>query len=741
MSTLMANRRSVRRSIFLVLFLLVSAALALIALMLPLIARLISPSLQVGQVADQDYRAPQAVTFTSEVLTGQRRDSAERAVSPVYTQPDPSIARDQLELLQSSLAYITNVRADAYASNRQKMDDLAALDDVHLGQETASAILALSDSRWQAVQQESIVVLEQVMRSTIRPDLVDDARSSVPTLVSLSLSEQQADIVAELAAAFVAPNSLYSESLTIAAREKARDSISPVSRTFMAGETVVQRGQVLSAADVEALQQMGLGQPQEQWQDVASAAALVALILAFMLFYLVRGDAIVQDLRSLILMGVLFLAFLLGTRLAIPGHTVIPYAFPLAAYSLCVASLFGAELALASSLPLAVMVAFGLPNALDLTIYYTMGSLFGVLALGRARRITSFFWAGAAVALSSVLVVLVYRLPLPTTDLVGLATLAGAALFNGLAAASLTVLLQFFLAQVLGLTTPLQLMELTRPDQPLLQIILREAPGTYQHSLQVANLAEQAAECIHADALLTRVGALYHDAGKALNPVYFIENQVPGFPNPHDELEPLESAAIIIRHVSDGLDLARKYRLPRRISDFISEHHGTMVTPYQYVNAVAAANGSENKVDIEQFRYPGPRPQSCETAILMLADGSEARVRAEKPKEEDELRQLIKSTIDDRVALGQLDDTDLTLHDLSMIADSFTATLRGVYHPRVKYPKLEPALVSESTAPVPTVPQAQRQVREASDNSSPEATSLEAASLEATSLDPTSPAT
>ncbi len=730
MSTPTPARRSIRRSIFLVLFLLVSATLALVALMLPLVARLISPSLQVGQVADQDYRAPQAVTFTSDVLTRQRQDSAERAVSPVYTQPDPSIARDQLERLQSALAYITNVRADAYAANRQKMDDLAALDDLHLVQETASAILALSDSRWQAVQQETIVVLEQVMRSTIRPDLVEDARSSVPTLVSLSLSEQQAAIVAELAAAFVAPNSLYSESLTDAAREKARESVSPVAQAYMSGETVVLRGQVLSAADVEALQHMGLGQPQEQWQDVASAAALVTLMVAFMLFYMLRGAAITQDLRGLLLMGSLFLVFLLGGRLAIPGHTVIPYAFPVAAYGLCIASLFGAELALVTSLPLAVMVAFGLPNALELTIYYTMGSLFGILALGRARRITSFFWAGLAVALSSALVVLVYRLPMPTTDLVGLATLAGAGLFNGLAAASLTVLLQFFLAQILGLTTPMQLMELTRPDQPLLQIILREAPGTYQHSLQVANLAEQAAECIHADALVTRVGALYHDVGKANNPVYFIENQVPGFPNPHDELDPLESSAIIIRHVSDGLEMARKHRLPRRISDFISEHHGTMITRYQYVNALSAANGNESKVDIERFRYPGPRPQSRETAILMLADGSEARVRAERPKEEHELRQLVKSTIDDRVALGQLDDTDLTLHDLSMIVDSFTATLRGVYHPRVKYPKLEAAPAPEPTVPVSAVPQPQRQAPEAPAG----------ASLDSTSLDSSSPA-
>lgn len=702
MSKSLTNRRSFQHSLFVALILIISAALAMVALIMPLLVRMISPSLEVGQVAAQDYRASSTISFTSDVLTEQRREAAAQAVLPVYTAPDTSIARQQLEHLRAALAYVTTVRADNYASSKQKLDDLSALDDIHLSQDTATAILALSDSRWQAVQQEAIVVLEQVMRNTIRADRLEEARSSVPTLVSLSLPEQQAAIVAELAAAFIAPNSLYSESLTEAARQKASDSVTPVTRTYIAGETVVQRGQVLSAADVEALQKMGLIQPEQQWQDYVSSSALVLLMMAFIGFYLRREPKVLRDARSLTLLTLLFLGFLLAARLVIPGHTVIPYAFPLAAYSLLVAALFSSELALITSLPLAIMAAFGLPNALDLTLYYTMGSLFGVLALGRARRLSSFFWAGAGIFVSSGLVVLVFRLTQPTTDLIGLATLTGAALFNGLATASITLLLQFFLAQLLGMMTPMQLMDLTRPDHELLQMILREAPGTYQHSLQVANLAEQAAERIDADTLLVRVGALYHDVGKTLNPVFFIENQVPGFLNPHNDLEPADSAAIIIRHVTDGLELARKHRLPRRICDFISEHHGTMLTQYQYVNAIKAANGDEDQVDIEQFRYPGPRPQTRETAILMLADGSEARIRAEKPKEETELRRLIKDTIDGRVACGQLDDTDLTLNDLSEILESFTATLRGIYHPRVKYPKLEDdqSISSEPTVPI-----------------------------------------
>ncbi|MEW5870481.1 MAG: HDIG domain-containing metalloprotein [Chloroflexota bacterium] len=696
-------RQQTRRRVYFILLVTSGTLLALLAVVLPLLSSTLTPPPQAGEVAGQDYRAPEAITYESEVLTQQRSDAAERAVAPVYSSPDTRVARQQAERLRTALAYISSVRADAYASSNQKLSDLAALEDVQLSQETANTILEMTDSRWQAVQQEVILVLEKVMSSPIRSDGIEAARERTPALVSLSLPENQASVVAELAAAYVTANSQYSEALTQAEREAARQAVTPVSRTLISGQTIILRGQVFKPEDIEALEQLGLVQPEKIWPDMVSATALVLLLAAFLTIYFRRGGVKLQgEARGVALMVLLFLAFAFAARLTIPARTVIPYAFPLAAYGLTVTALFGTELALITSLPLAILVAYGLPNALDLTLYYVMSSLFGVLALGRARRMVSFFWAGIAVALSASVIVIVYRLPQPTTDAIGLATLTGAAFFNGLASASITILFQFALAQFLGMTTPMQLVDLTRPDHPLLQLLLRDAPGTYQHSLQVANLAEQAAERIGGDPLLIRVGALYHDVGKSLNPVFFIENQMPGMMNPHDILSPLESAEIIIRHVADGLELGRRYRLPPRILDFISEHHGTMITRYQYVLAVKAAGGDEGQVDAEGFRYPGPRPQSRETATLMLADGSEARVRAERPTDEEELRKMVQEVVSDRVTKGQLDDTNLTLQDLSVIVDSFTATLRGIYHPRLKYPKLETAVaeaIEQSTTP------------------------------------------
>lgn len=691
-----------RRTVFLVFLILLSFVLVLVALMLPTLSRNMSPTLQVGQVAAQDYRAPTDNSFVSQVLTDQRREAAADGVQPVYTPADTSISRQQLEKLRTSLAYITSVRADSLASINQKMEDLAAMEDVDLSQETAFSILALSDSRWQIVQQETLAVLEKVMRSAIRPEGVDLARFRIPTLVSLSLPEEQVILVSELVTPYVVSNSEYSESLTEGGRENARDAVTPVTRDYVAGEMIVRGGRVLSEADLEALEQLGVIEPQQTWEEWIAASALALVMTVFVILYLLREPELAHDLRALTLILFLFFIFLYAARLLIPAHTVIPYGFPLSAFGLTVAALFGPQLAIVFSLPLAILVTFGMPNALDLTLFYLLGGLMGILALRRASRLADFFWAGAAFTVTGILVIVAYRLLLPSTDALGMATLAGASLFNGLVTASLGILLQFFLAQFLGKTTPMQLMELTRPDQPLLQLILREAPGTYQHSLQLANLVEQASERIGADPLLTRVGALYHDAGKALNSLFFIENQMPGFPNPHDTLDPETSAQIIIRHVTDGLELGKEYRLPRRILDFIDEHHGTMITRYQYINAVKAAGGDETKVDKSLFQYPGPRPQSRETAILMLADGCEARVRAERPVDQNQLQEMIKDVIDNRLSAGQLDDTDLTLNDLDKILDSFTATLKGIYHPRVKYPQLDQPVPTKADLPAPS---------------------------------------
>ncbi|MGQ0601302.1 MAG: HD family phosphohydrolase, partial [Anaerolineales bacterium] len=367
-----------------------------------------------------------------------------------------------------------------------------------------------------------------------------------------------------------------------------------------------------------------------------------------------------------------------------------PYFLPAAALAMLLTVLAGPNLAITVAVAMGALVGYIGGSSLELTIYTAMGGLVAAIALGRGERVDLFFWAGLASALANVGILLIFRVVNPATDIVGLAQLTAASLINGGISAALTLMIFFAIGGLFDITTSLQLVELSRPDHPLLRFILRNAPGTYQHSLQIANLAEQAAERIGANAMLVRVGALYHDCGKALHPQYFIENQLDQT-NVHETLDPATSAHVIIRHVPDGLEMARKHRLPSRIKDFIAEHHGTMKAMYQYRRALEAAGGDESKVDEARFLYPGPRPRSRETALLMLADGCEAKTRSDRPRTEDDIDRIVKTVLDDRLAKDQLDDTDLTLRDLQDIRESFVNTLRGVFHPRVQYPELPAA--------------------------------------------------
>lgn len=684
------NKNLLNQGVYGLLLLIIVAALSAALLLLPLPTNTTFIPLSLGDVAAEDILAPRALSYQSEVLTELRQEEAANAIPPQYTPLDASIARQQVNQLRDVLSFITTVRADTYGTGEQKLSDLAQIQAIHLQPETADAILQLTDAEWQTVRLEAINVLEQTMRGTIREDRLEEARRNIPGLVSFTLPEDQTNLVIEIANAFVAPNSLYSEDLTEERRDAARQSVEPILQAYVSGETIVPRGHVITASDLEALEQFGLLEPETTWMDRTSVLALVAINFAFVALYFGQRPDLRRNATSMLLMAILFLVFLAGARLVIPNRTIVPFMFPVAGFAMVVAALVSSRAAIILSLPLSILTAYGLPNSYELTLFYLFGCAFGVLMLRNVQRLLSFFWTGLGVALAGAIVLVAFRLSDPTLDAVGFLQLIAASTFNGIAAASMTLVLQFLLAQFLGQTTTLQLLEISRPDHPLLQNILRNAPGTYQHSLQIANLAEQAAERIGADAQLTRVGALYHDAGKVLYPQFFIENQVPGFRNPHDDLSPEDSAAIIIRHVPDGVDIVKKHRLPKRIQDFVLEHHGTMITRYQYHKALEAMDGNPDEVDKNLFTYPGPKPQSKETALVMLADGVEARARAERPETEEHVRSLVKDSIENRLAMGQLNNTSLTLQDINEIIDSFTTTLRGVYHPRIEYPKAEP---------------------------------------------------
>src|SRR5574341_964920 len=400
----MANRlpaplplRTLRAFLMIAVSLVTYAALAI-----PVGLRPAALPLRIGDVAPRDFQAPRDLEYVSQVRTEEARAAAEKAVQPVYTPPDPAIARQQIDRLDAALQTISSVRLDPTATLDQKQAELASLQDVKLKPESIQQILSLPDSRWSLIQQESLRVLEEVMRAPVRVDTLEAVKEDVPSRVSLTLSEQNTALVMELVDAFVVPNSQYSQDLTTAAQQSARQAVAPVVQLYKAGETIVSGGDLITPAQMEALQQFGLTRSSQPVESYLGAGALTVLCAVFVGLYF----------------------------------------YPLPAVGLLLNTLFGMEASIVISFAACVLAAYGLPNTLDLTPYYLLSTLCGILALGPARRFWAFFRAGFAVAGAGIAMILAYRLPTDSWDLRGLLELMLAALTSGVASASIALLLQ-----------------------------------------------------------------------------------------------------------------------------------------------------------------------------------------------------------------------------------------------------------------------------------------------------------
>lgn len=641
--------------------------------------------LQEGDVARVDVVAPRQATYESKVLAEQRREVAANAVSDVYDPPQARTGRQQLTLASQILDYVATVRSDGYADPAAKMAYLDALTVIELPPAIAEHILTFSGPAWDRVASEILVVLERAMQAEIRESNLADERRKIAASIRLDLSDEDAAVVSEITRDLLAPNSFLNAEKSAERRQIAREGVAPVTAAVERNETILRAGDIVTASDIEALDALGLRRSAWTWADVRSAGALVCLFGLALLYYLWRQEPkmwLGWTDASLLYLAVLL--FLFGSKIAIPAHTVLPYLFPYAAFAMLLSIVFNMRIAFVAAGLFTLIVGWLSGGNVELMAYALIPSIVGTLKLRRGDRLASFAWAAVYVTAANLLVVLAFRVGGGQWDLRALAELATASLTNGPVTITIILVGTYLIGVVFGVTTPLQLMEISRPTHPLLRQLLLKAPGTYHHTLIVSNMAERAAEAIGADSLLTRVGAYYHDVGKTIRPYFFIENRSEGS-DPHARLDSFTSAQVIIAHVRDGIDLARKYRLPRRVIEFIPEHHGTSLVTYFYHQAVTAAE-SGKEVDKALFQYPGPKPQSRETAITMLADGAEATVRSNRPVSAEELERLVSDSMQTRVQSGQLDECPLTMEDLSEISRAFVDVLRGLQHPRIIYP-------------------------------------------------------
>lgn len=664
------------------------AAVCAVILASPLLPAEPEVELSVGDVATENIQAPDRVVYVSEIETEQLREAAVENVTDIYDLPDPRVGRQQVRRARQIAAFARNVRHDSYASPELQAEYIGHITALDLTEETNQALLNVSDTHFEAILDEVVVALEEVMSGAVREGRVNEATATLALRVSVDLPEEFVPVVTDMASDLIIPNSRLNSVATDEARAAAAVAVAPVEHTIERGEIVIRAGEIVSESDFEAFQHLGLVQETTTWQDIVSpmlAGILSATLLAAYLVTLQRKWLETNTL-PLLLLATVFVLLLGGARLMVPGRTVMPYLFPSATIAFVVAAVIGPNSAAVAAVTMAALTGFIGGNSLELATYAGLGGLIAAISLHRPERISRYFLSGLFVVFIQIVVILAFRLPDPYTDILGLFQLIAAALINGLLSAGLALALLYLIGIVADLPTGIRLTDLTRPDHPLQQRLQRDAPGTYQHTLQVANLTEAAAEAIGANGLLARVGALYHDIGKTARSYFFIENRLGGATNPHDQLDPYTSARLIRDHVKDGLDLARQRRLPKRVRDFIPEHHGTMPMIFFLNRAREQAAQSGAEVNERDFVYDGPRPQSRETAILMLADACESAVRADRPSSVEEIGEIVKRIVRQRIDRSQLDESGLSLTDLKIIRQTFVNTLKGMYHPRVQYP-------------------------------------------------------
>jgi len=653
--------------------------------------------LAAGDVAPQNISAPRDVTFISEILSQQARDDAARRVVPLYTSPDSTIAREQYNRARDVLAFLRAVRADTYGTEVQRVGAVRAVEElVDMPEAPVRAILTLPDSSWSRVQLEFLDLLDQVMRQEeIRESDLALIQRRLPAMVPLDLPQDEAEVVEALVVQFLRPNAFYDEAATNAAKDAAREAVGPAVRQFRSGEVVVREGAVIYELDAEALDELGLTSSTENKRDRSTAVLFAALLTLGVGLLIHHFDPQVLDgAKQELLIALVLTLFLALAWLLVRSGDLVPYLFPGAAAAMLIATTVGKGPAVAVTLLLSAVAGWLSDQSLSFSAMILLGGLYAVLTLPRYEQTGPLFRSGLVDGVVQALVVFIFSIDELAVAPLGLALKLGVCIIGGLIAGALTVGGLFVLTPLFDLTTTFRLTELSRPNHPLLQRLLREAPGTFNHVMMVTSLAEQAAERIGANALLTRVGAYYHDIGKLARPYFFAENQQ-GLSNPHDRLDPYASVEVLAGHVRDGLKMAKQHHLPAAVRAFIPEHHGTMRVSFLYRKAVEAAGGEADLVDESQFRYPGPKPQSRETLLVMLADSSEAATRARRPSTPEELADLIGSIFDQRMKDGQMDDCPITMPELATVKAAYVDLLRGAFHPRVRYPSQAQSKVTD----------------------------------------------
>ncbi|MWC27494.1 HD family phosphohydrolase [Paenibacillus sp. MMS18-CY102] len=684
-----------------------------------------------GAVSEKTIEAPKPIF--DEKATLQAQEKAAEAVEPSYTYValrgdqlmDQIFARmdqlnlddgvstaDKIEIYRNEIPGKYDEYLDRFAKSNhglgtyndsllEEMLRTAKEQRYTVPEETFYKLPKLSQEQLADMRSIAMEVVRKLMSEQLRD--AETARTRVAELINASsLSNRSArEVVQELARYAIMPNKFYDKEETNNAKAAAREQAQRVE--IAEGDVIVAKGELITAEKYELLENAGLLQDKRSYWPQLGAFLLALLFVVVLFSYMAQSGGISgskpkfgnPQLLMLLLIFFINLTIMQIVSLAQTSATsYVGYVAPVATGTMLIALLLDMNVAIVGSFLFAIAgsIIFNVNRAqiFDFNFGFVIAvvSFSAIFAVHRASQRSTILKAGIMASLFGAVSVLAIQLLGEKIDQTELIYAAGFAFASGLITAVLVIGIVPFFEVTFGILSALKLIELSSPNHPLLRKLLTETPGTYHHSVMVGNLSEAAAESIGADGLLCRVGSFYHDIGKTKRPNYFIENQT-NIENPHDSIEPKLSKSIIVAHARDGVEMLRGYNIPKPIRDIAEQHHGTTFLKYFYHKALKQAeeHGVEADFTADDFRYPGPKAQSKEAAIVGIADCVEAAVRSLRQPTVEQIETMIHKIIKDRLDDHQFNECDLTMKELDKIAQTLKEAVIGIFHSRIEYPE------------------------------------------------------
>lgn len=660
---------------------------------------------QLGEPSAQDIRAPRTVINT--VRTKERQDEAiskavEEALNKREFMTISTSAGSEANSLLTEVFIILDERRDNLkpeSTDKKLTEQLSeaqrrlseARKDLNISPESLKKLLTMNEEEYERIKKslrqiflaiQTEVKIDEKNRRELEKEL-DDSIQLYPLL------PEDAELVKTLIGAMAFPNLVPDQAKLRQLQEETKKKVTPV--TVERGRLVIREGDIITSEDIQLLRDLSLIDNRGNRILIFISLALFTLFLMVIgLLYVYYFDKnLLKQERHLYLIALVILVVLaLGKGISLLDLPWLNYLIPLSFAAIIMTFLIDPQVSVIMTTLLSLMLAVIVNFNLSLAIFYFVSGVSSIYCMLRVTQRKELNRRGLIMAGINFMVALTLGLLFNGgSNFLSLLSLAVTGGFNGILSTALAIGFLPFLEHLFGLTSALSLLELSNPNLPLLKRLLIEAPGTYHHSIIVGNLAEAAADAIGADSLLVRVGSYYHDIGKLKRPYFFIENQI-AQDNPHEKLSPNLSTLIITSHVRDGVELARSYGVPEVVRDLIEQHHGTDLVRYFFQRASENLQEDKEKLEEDEFRYPGPRPQSKEAALVMLADSVEATARAMGTPSPARLEAMVTATLKNRLEAGELDEANLTFKDLDKIKNAFLKVLGGIFHHRIKYPEL-----------------------------------------------------